>query len=206
MGADDYLTKAVCPARTARAHPLGYCAGPRMLPRNLQDRSRPASCGSANGSSIRPDVSGRRYRDVVSFERRRISSVARISRSSSTCPQSRSAADLTQGREAEVFDRSVDLLVSRLGQRLPRRRPKPCYIKTVRSEATSLLPPRNIAGGRHECRFSSYGDGASLAAVMFGRLAIILFSGLAAAHVLSFVLILFDHSRAVDDFIDRLFR
>jgi signal transduction histidine kinase len=34
---------------------------------------------------------------------------------------------------------------------------------------------------------------------LFGRLAIILFSGLVAAHVLSFVLILFDHSRAADD-------
>ena len=42
--------------------------------------------------------------------------------------------DLTQGREAEVFDRSVDLLVSRLRQRLRDDAREPCYIKTVRSE------------------------------------------------------------------------
>ena len=35
---------------------------------------------------------------------------------------------------------------------------------------------------------------------LFGRLAIILFSGLVAAHVLSFGLIVFDHSRAADDY------
>jgi two-component system OmpR family response regulator len=40
--------------------------------------------------------------------------------------------DLTQGREAEVFDRSIDLLVSRLRQRL--RDDARAYIKTVRSE------------------------------------------------------------------------
>jgi hypothetical protein len=34
---------------------------------------------------------------------------------------------------------------------------------------------------------------------LFGRLAIILFSGLVAAHVLSFGLIVFDRSRAADD-------
>src|SRR5436305_12070612 len=42
--------------------------------------------------------------------------------------------DLTQGREAEVFDRSIDLLVSRLRQRLREDAREPCYIKTVRSE------------------------------------------------------------------------
>ena len=35
---------------------------------------------------------------------------------------------------------------------------------------------------------------------LFGRLAIILFSGLVAAHVLTFGLIVFDHSRAADDY------
>ena len=42
--------------------------------------------------------------------------------------------DLTQGREAEVFDRSIDLLVSRLRQRLRDDAREPSYIKTVRSE------------------------------------------------------------------------
>jgi two-component system OmpR family response regulator len=42
--------------------------------------------------------------------------------------------DLTQGREADVFDRSIDLLVSRLRQRLGDEAREPRYIKTVRSE------------------------------------------------------------------------
>jgi two-component system OmpR family response regulator len=42
--------------------------------------------------------------------------------------------NLTQGREAEVFDRSIDLLVSRLRQRLRDDAREPSYIKTVRSE------------------------------------------------------------------------
>ena len=42
--------------------------------------------------------------------------------------------NLTQGREAEMFERSVDLLVSRLRQRLNDDARDPAYIKTVRSE------------------------------------------------------------------------
>jgi DNA-binding response OmpR family regulator len=42
--------------------------------------------------------------------------------------------NLTQGREADVFDRSIDLLVSRLRQRLLDDAREPAYIKTVRSE------------------------------------------------------------------------
>ena len=42
--------------------------------------------------------------------------------------------NLTQGREAEVFDRSIDLLVSRLRQRLREDAREPSYIKTERSE------------------------------------------------------------------------
>ncbi len=41
---------------------------------------------------------------------------------------------LTQGRETDVFDRSIDLLVSRLRQRLGDEAREPRYIKTVRSE------------------------------------------------------------------------
>jgi two-component system OmpR family response regulator len=40
---------------------------------------------------------------------------------------------LTQGREAEPFDRSIDLLVSRLRQRLRDTPPEPRLIKTVRN-------------------------------------------------------------------------
>jgi two-component system OmpR family response regulator len=42
--------------------------------------------------------------------------------------------NLTQGRDADLFDRSIDLLVSRLRQRLKDDSRESTYIKTVRSE------------------------------------------------------------------------
>jgi two-component system OmpR family response regulator len=42
--------------------------------------------------------------------------------------------DLTQGRQSDSFDRSIDLLVSRLRQRLLDVAREPRYIKTLRSE------------------------------------------------------------------------
>ena len=42
--------------------------------------------------------------------------------------------NLTQGRESDIFDRSIDLLVSRLRQRLRDEAREPRYIKTVRNE------------------------------------------------------------------------
>ena len=42
--------------------------------------------------------------------------------------------NLTQGRDTEPFDRSIDLLVSRLRQRLKDDAREPRFIKTVRNE------------------------------------------------------------------------
>ena len=42
--------------------------------------------------------------------------------------------NLTQGRDSDIFDRSIDLLVSRLRQRLGDEAREPRYIKTVRNE------------------------------------------------------------------------
>lgn len=42
--------------------------------------------------------------------------------------------NLTQGRDADLFERSIDLLVSRLRQHLRDDAREPRYIKTVRSE------------------------------------------------------------------------
>ena len=46
--------------------------------------------------------------------------------------------DLTQGREAEPFDRSIDVLVSRLRRRLKEDPRSPAIIKTVRGEGYVL--------------------------------------------------------------------
>jgi two-component system OmpR family response regulator len=46
--------------------------------------------------------------------------------------------NLTQGRRSDPFDRSIDLLVSRLRQRLGDEAREPRYIKTLRSEGYVL--------------------------------------------------------------------
>jgi two-component system OmpR family response regulator len=46
--------------------------------------------------------------------------------------------DLTQGRDTEPFDRSIDVQVSRLRQRLRDDAKEPCVIKTVRGEGYVL--------------------------------------------------------------------
>jgi two-component system OmpR family response regulator len=51
--------------------------------------------------------------------------------------------NLTQGRDAELFGRSIDLLVSRLRQRLREDAREPQYIKTVRSEGYVFSSPVN---------------------------------------------------------------
>ena len=52
--------------------------------------------------------------------------------------------NLTQGRDADLFDRSIDLLVSRLRQRLGDDAREPLYIKTVRSEGYVFSVPIEI--------------------------------------------------------------
>ncbi len=103
--------------------------------------------------------------------------------------------DLTQGREAEVFDRSIDLLVSRLRQRLRDDAREPSYHQEqCAAKATSLPSPSRHCRSRRERALSAHG--ASLwPGILFGRLAMILLSGLVAAHVLAFVLIVLDHDR-----------
>jgi DNA-binding response OmpR family regulator len=54
--------------------------------------------------------------------------------------------NLTQGRDADLFDRSIDLLVSRLRQRLLDDAREPAYIKTVRSEGYVFSYPVEILG------------------------------------------------------------
>jgi len=51
--------------------------------------------------------------------------------------------DLTQGRDTEPFDRSIDVQVSRLRQRLRDDAKEPCIIKTVRGEGYVLATSVN---------------------------------------------------------------
>jgi len=52
--------------------------------------------------------------------------------------------NLTQGRDAELFERSIDLLVSRVRQRLNDGARDQTYIKTVRSEGYVFSMPVEI--------------------------------------------------------------
>jgi two-component system OmpR family response regulator len=54
--------------------------------------------------------------------------------------------NLTQGRDAELFDRSIDLLVSRLRTRLEDNAKEQSYIKTVRSEGYVFSMPVSVHG------------------------------------------------------------
>ena len=54
--------------------------------------------------------------------------------------------NLTQGRDADLFDRSIDLLVSRLRQRLMDDSRESTYIKTVRSEGYVFSYPVELLG------------------------------------------------------------
>ncbi|MGP5490422.1 winged helix-turn-helix domain-containing protein, partial [Pseudomonas helleri] len=54
--------------------------------------------------------------------------------------------NLTQGRDADLFDRSIDLLVSRLRQRLLDDAREPACIKTVRSEGYVFSLPVKMLG------------------------------------------------------------
>ena len=134
MGADDYVVKPFS-SRELLARITAVIRRARMLPPNLQvsEAARLIRFGS-----WRLDTSARHLLDEAGTVYPLSGGEFRLLRVFIDHPQRVLSRDqllnLTQGRDAELFDRSIDLLVSRLRQRLGDGAREQTFIKTVRSE------------------------------------------------------------------------
>ena len=145
LGADDYLVKPFA-ARELLARINAVLRRTRMLPPNLQvtETGRLLKFGTWRLDTVARHLldedgtvialSGAEYRLLCVF----VDHPQRVLNRDQLL-------NLTQGREAEIFDRSIDLLVSRLRQRLRDDAREPAYIKTVRSEGYVLSMPVEIS-------------------------------------------------------------
>ncbi|MBV7483101.1 response regulator [Bordetella sp. BOR01] len=134
MGADDYLVKPFV-ARELLARIKAVLRRTRMLPPNFQvtEPGRQIKFGD-----WRLDTTARHLLDTQDTVVSLSGAEYRLLRVFLDHPQRVLNRDqllnLTQGRDADMFGRSIDLLVSRLRQRLREDAREPMYIKTVRSE------------------------------------------------------------------------
>jgi two-component system OmpR family response regulator len=134
MGADDYVTKPFA-ARELLARIKAVIRRTRMLPPNLQvtEAGRLLAFGR-----WRLDTTARHLLDPEGTVVALSGAEFRLLRVFLDHPNRVLSRDqllsLTQGRDAEIYDRSIDLLVSRLRQRLQDDAREQSYIKTVRSE------------------------------------------------------------------------
>lgn len=148
MGADDYLSKPFA-ARELLARIKAVLRRTRMLPPNLQI----SEAGQLlRFGDWRLDTIGRHLIDNDGTEIALSGAEYRLLRVFIDHPQRVLNRDqllnLTQGRDAEIFDRSIDLLVSRVRQRLGDDAREPTYIKTVRAEGYVFAVPVEITEPR----------------------------------------------------------
>ncbi|AZG15984.1 MULTISPECIES: response regulator [Cupriavidus] len=148
MGADDYLTKPFA-ARELLARIKAVLRRTRMLPPNLQITEAGQLLAFGDWQL---DTTARHLIDKEGTIVALSGAEYRLLRVFVDHPQRVLNRDqllnLTQGREADMFERSVDLLVSRLRQRLNDDAREPAYIKTVRSEGYVFSMPVEITEAR----------------------------------------------------------
>ncbi|ABR89809.1 two components system response regulator [Janthinobacterium sp. Marseille] len=146
MGADDYLSKPFA-VRELFARIRSVLRRARMLPANLQV-SEPAQFLVFGDWKL--DTTARHLLDTQGTMVALSGAEYRLLRVFLDHPQRVLTRDqllnLTQGRDADPFDRSIDLLISRLRQRLQDDAREPRYIKTLRSEGYVF----SAAVGNHE--------------------------------------------------------
>ena len=146
MGADDYVTKPFS-SRELLARINAVIRRARMLPPNLQVSEASRLLGFGDW---RLDTTARHLLDAEGTAYPLSGAEFRLLRVFIDHPQRVLSRDqllnLTQGRDAEMFDRSIDLLVSRLRQRLGDDAREPSCIKTVRSEGYVFSLPVEILG------------------------------------------------------------
>ena len=135
MGADDYLPKPFA-ARELLARLRAVLRRTRMLPPNL--RSADDAARWLHFGDWRLDTVERHLLDAQGVVVSLSGAEYRLLRVFVDHPQKVLNRDqiltITQGREAELFERSIDLMVSRLRKCLRDDAREPRYIKTVRSE------------------------------------------------------------------------
>ncbi len=136
MGADDYLAKPFA-VRELLARIRAVLRRARMLPPNLQS-AEADTVHLLTFGDWRLDTTARHLLDAEGTMVALSGAEYRLLRVFLDHPQRVLTRDqllnLTQGRDADQFDRSIDLLVSRLRQRLRDDAREPRYIKTLRSE------------------------------------------------------------------------
>ncbi|WP_124367063.1 response regulator [Pseudomonas sp. R1-43-08] len=148
MGADDYLAKPFV-ARELLARINAVLRRTRMLPPNLivTETGRLLAFGK-----WRLDTTARHLLDSEGTIVTLSGGEYRLLRVFLDHPQRVLNRDqllnLTQGRDADLFDRSIDLLVSRLRHRLQDDARDPAYIKTVRSEGYVFTYAVQVSGAQ----------------------------------------------------------
>jgi two-component system OmpR family response regulator len=147
MGADDYLVKPFV-ARELLARIKAILRRTRMLPPNFQVTEPGREIAFGNW---RLDTTARHLLDAEGTIVALSGAEYRLLRVFLDHPQRVLNRDqllnLTQGRDADFFGRSIDLLVSRLRQRLREDAREPLYIKTVRSEGYVFSAAVDVSEG-----------------------------------------------------------